>query len=316
MAYSIVVAGTTKNTVLCAQALQQDSRFTITGIITPEPKPIGRKQVLTKNPLHLFATEEKLPVTQVQRKIDQDIKTSLEAQNNDRPDLLLVVDFGYIIPNWLLAWPKLASLNIHPSELPKWRGSSPGQFAILYGEKTSAVTLMIMNDQLDQGPILTQHSFSISNTWNHQDYYNHSFELITHTLANDVASFVDGSITPKEQSKNTPTPIAGRLSKEDAFVDWDNLLKALNGNDVASIKSPLLEKAKKTHPSFAELIIHAARAFDPWPQLWTTVPTTKGPRRMKILTARTENGALVLEKVHIASQQPANWNQVKNIVKK
>ena len=115
MAYSVWIAGTTTRTVSCALALLKDPRFEIHLIITPTPKPVGREQQITPNPLHQFATEHQLPVELVQRKIDQQLQEKLQA--HARPDFLLVVDFGYIVPQWLLDLPIIAPLNVHPSTL-------------------------------------------------------------------------------------------------------------------------------------------------------------------------------------------------------
>jgi methionyl-tRNA formyltransferase len=94
---------------------------------------------------------------------------------------LLVVDFGYLIPTWLLQLPAIAPLNIHPSELPKWRGSSPGQFALLFknlGRETTqtAVTLMVMNEGLDQDQLSPNCLSPLKKT-------GHKLNIITKLLA-------------------------------------------------------------------------------------------------------------------------------------
>lgn len=314
MAYTVVIAGTTKNTALCAAALHGDPRFTLTGVLTPEPKLVGRKQILTKNPLHKFAETHDLNISLVEKRITDETRSDLEQKSAARPDFLLVVDFGYIVPKWLLEWPTKAPLNVHPSALPKWRGSSPGQFSILYGDKQSAVTLMIMNESLDEGPVIIQHEFEVDPNWTQQDYYQHSFKIVFETLADDIAAFAAGELTATPQPDATPTPIARRLSKADAFVSWTNVLEAMNGEMSVKFESKLLEAALGDHSSPADLLSHAARALNPWPQLWTEIPTSKGKKRMKILSVGVKNNKLELEEVQVEGQTPANWNQVRNLV--
>lgn len=315
MPYKIVIAGTTTKTQACAETLHQDSRFIITGMITPGPKPVGRKKIISQNPLHLLAEKENIPVVLVENKITNELLTKItNSEYFEQPDYLLVVDFGYLVPKKLLEWPKIAPLNIHPSALPKWRGSSPGQFAILFGDQTSAVTLMVMDQGLDSGPVLAQHQFEIDHQWNHDDYYHFSFNLINKHLGDDIAKFAAGEIKPVAQQAETPTPLARRLSKKDSFVEWEIVRAATRGVSANTYHSALLQQASNFHDSTATLLSHAVRAFSPWPGLWTLVPTSKNQQRMKILRTAAVNGLLELEKVQLEGQIPATWNQIKNSI--
>ncbi len=302
--YSVIVAGSTHRTTQCAAALLVDGRFKLTLIITPEPKPVGRAQTITKNPLHQFADEHKIPIMLINKKVDQEIKNKIDSYCttiNSKPDFLLVVDFGYLVPAWLLQLPQIAPLNIHPSALPKWRGSSPGQFVLLNGETKSAVTLMVMNNQLDQGPIIYQKSFSVGPNWTQTEYYQHSFDLVCPELPQKMIDLAKNKIKPVSQPLLSPTPIAKRLTKEDSFVDWTVLTQVMNHHsDFDSNKIQELERA--------------TRAYSPWPGLWTLVPTAKGLKRMKILKSHVEQNRLFLDLVQIEGLQPTPWNEVKNMV--
>ncbi len=174
---TVVIAGSTHHTLLCAESLLANDAFHIMGIITPVPKPAGRKKEIKKNPLHAFAEKNAIPTILIEKKIGEHVHLQLQTEW-ERPDILLVVDFGFLVPPWLLSWPRIAPINIHPSNLPKFRGSSPGQFVLLFGEKTSAVTLIRMDEKLDHGPIVTKVFFDVAPSWTAPTYYAHAFALI------------------------------------------------------------------------------------------------------------------------------------------
>lgn len=314
MPYSIIVAGSTSRTLQCIQALSKDARFEISAVLTPIPKVVGRKKAATPNPVHQWATDTATPSILVEKRIDTVVKEQVE--NIASPDFLLVVDFGYIVPQWLLELPSIAPVNVHPSALPRWRGSSPGQFVLLHAEPTSAVTIMLMHAGLDTGPILKQIPFEVSENWTQTEYYQKSFALVTAKLAETLAAFATEEIDPTDQPTNSPTPIARRLDKADSFVPWSILETALAGEAPRADQLPeLLQSVLKHHPSVAHLLVSASKAFQPWPGLWTLIPTSKGEVRMKLLNLEVLDGYLQLKQVHVAGHdEPVTWNQVKSIL--
>ena len=313
---SIAIIGTTERTTQCAQALQDSDAFSIAWILTPEPKPIGRKKVLTKNPLHVFGETHDIPTVTFSKKV-REVQEKLHTL--PAVDFILVVDFGYIVPAWLLQLPTIAPLNIHPSDLPKWRGSSPGQFCLLHGEKKSAVVLMKMNEKLDQGPIISSVSFTIEPNWDASDYYSHSFALISEQLPDLIQEYAENR-QESAQPDTSPTPIAERIHKDYAFIPWELLRKAqtnagyqLTQQEKNSL-SRIVADALPTHPTFSHLVVAATKAFSPWPKLWTLVPTSKGEKRMQLHSTSVLDGTLQLETVQIEGQSPALFNQVSNSI--
>lgn len=352
---SIAIAGSTAHTVSIAKTLASDERFSIAWVLSPTAKPVGRKQLLTKNPLAIWAENQQLPTISVTQRIDQKVKNDINMLNSDI-DILLVVDFGYLVPRWLLELPTVAPLNLHPSKLPEWRGSSPGQAVLLSGTGTSAITLLQMDEQLDHGPIIHQLGFAVQPSWTQTEYYQTAFAAVLPTLADLIAAFVaenkddQKSIAANTQPDQSPTPIARELSKNDSFLPWE-LLQQLSGqasvtasttSNFAELETQLppflsevwqylrnqekltknkdggqehLDSAEKKQIRLAEFVARASRALSPWPQLWTMVQTTKGERRLKILSASINDaGLLVLDQVQLEGQQPARWNQVKNVI--
>jgi methionyl-tRNA formyltransferase len=346
---NIAAAGSTQHTAWCLENLAK-SGFKINWVLTPQPKKVGRQQRLTQNPVHTWAQEHNIPTILVSKKIDKSIQNQINQQKNttdsnqqtptnlslaNQLDLLLVVDFGYIIPDWLLNLPQKATVNLHPSKLPEWRGSSPGQMVILYGQKTSAVTLMRLTHKLDAGPIIQQLEFKLKPTWTSGDYYQHSFKLASKHVADWLQAYVDHKLTEQPQPAQSPTPIARRLHKQDGFVPWELVQQLINSEQTKNKakpkllnqhhfpqKSVLRRVLNQQNPSdWALTLERASRAFQPWPLLWTQIPTYKGEKRMQILSCQVKNKnqnkntQLILDKVKIAGQKEANWNQIKNQLK-
>ena len=323
--YSIAIAGTTHRTAQCAQALLESPLFDVSWVLTPVAKPIGRKQIVTPNQMEEFATKNNISTVFVKTKITSEIKTQL--QELSKPDFLLVVDFGYIIPDWLLEIPKICPLNIHPSQLPKWRGSSPGQFSILFNDQESAVTLMIMNKKLDQGPVIHQDLFKIDKNWNSEDYYKHAFNLMCENLDNKIADFAE-KYTKSEtrehsfdlQPNDSPTITARTIKKDQTFVPFELVLLALSGLEPNNLQlknlklSNLLLTALEENNSLAVTLERATKAFTPWPNLWTIINTKQGEKRMKLLKTSISNNKLELETVQIEGKNPTNWDDIKNYI--
>lgn len=306
MPYSVVIAGSTHNTRICAQALFLDDRFSVKGVLTPIPKPIGRKQVLTKNPLHQWAEENYLPIVLVEKKLDRSFQERLYSAIYS-PGLLLVVDFGYIVPAWLLQWPTIAPVNIHPSDLPKYRGSSPGQFALLFGEKESAVTLMVMDEKLDHGPIITKLPFAVEKNWTAKDYYAHAFDLVTKKLPDLLVSFAKNPTDIQPQPDQSPTPIAHMLKREDGYVPYTALQEILNPSksDVIPPSISLLQSHGLSVTT--QNVYNLWKGLTPWPGIWTLIPTPRGERRMKLLELALYNTQLVIKTVQLEGKKPQSW---------
>jgi len=206
-------------------------------VVTAPDKPVGRKQVLTPPPVKILAERYKIPVIQPDKILDSRFQI-LDSE----PDLVVVAAYGQILPKEILEIPKFGCLNVHPSLLPKWRGPSPIQSTILNGDKETGITIILMNEKMDQGPILAQREleFSIFN-FQFSKLHNKLANLGTNLLIETIPKWTKGKIKPKPQddSKATYTKI---LKKDDGKIDW-----------------------KKS----AEEIERQVRAFESWPGSFT-----------------------------------------------
>src|SRR3989338_8987722 len=135
------------------------SSYTPVAVVAAPDKPVGRKQIVTPPPVKLLAERYDIPVIQPER--IGNWKLEIE---NWKPELIVVAAYGQILPKDILDIPKYGCLNVHPSLLPKYRGATPIQTAILNGEKETGVSLFLTDEKIDHGPILTKRKLQISNS--------------------------------------------------------------------------------------------------------------------------------------------------------
>lgn len=274
---TVGVCGTTARTLACAQSLSDAPNFTIEWVITPIPRPVGRNQEIQPTPLDSWAQSQRIPTLHVNRSLKE-----IRDQVAELPpvDYLLVVDFGYLVPRWLLELPRIAPINVHPSTLPKYRGSSPAQYALLYGETESSVTIMQMDVGMDTGPIIQQIPFAVRPQETQASYYQTSFRLAADQLPQTLQQFANNP-TPQPQLTDSPTPTANRLNKDDGFVPFALVAAATAGQPtlneaILTQLSPTLQQVwHDTQPTPAVFVDRIIRALHPWPGAWTVAPKRK-----------------------------------------
>lgn len=209
----------------------------IMAVFTRAPKPVGRKQILTPSPVHAWADARGIPVYHNVREYDM------------HPDMVVVVSYGAILRDNVLN--SAPCINIHPSDLPKYRGPSPIRSAIYNGDKTSAVCLMQVTPELDAGDVYMRTPFEIS-------------ENDTNETVENKVSVIGGDMLIeylKNPSLYTPTPQIGtptftrKFTGSDEIIDWtlspqciNNMVRALgagrtkiNGMDVKILETRVLD---------------------------------------------------------------------------
>lgn len=170
-------------------------------------------------------------------------KDSLDEIKNLQPDLLVVASFGRIIPQEILEIPKLGAINIHPSKLPLYRGPSPIQSQILDGITDSAISFILMDSEMDHGPIIYQEPFRILATDTFQSLLEKMFGASAALLPTVIKSFADNKLKPVIQNSATAS-FCNTIKKGDGYFDIEN-------------------------PPSPDKLDRMIRAFHPWPGCWT-----------------------------------------------
>ena len=197
-------------------------------VVTAPDKPRGRKMALTPPPVKVSAQKYNLKIIQPEKLSDLDIECPSGL------DLFIVAAYGKIIPKSVLEIPKFGALNVHPSLLPKFRGPSPIQSFILSGEEKTGVTIMLMDEQVDHGQILSQKEFEALNPkseirnksqiqnlkLNSKELEEKLAELGGQMLVDAIPKWVNGEIKPQEQDHGQAT-FTKKITKEDGLVDLE-----------------------------------------------------------------------------------------------
>ncbi len=206
---SVIFCGTSDFAVPTLHSLAGDKRFTVTHVITQPDRPTGRKQLLTPPPVKTAALKAGIPVLQ-----PENINRGFDLAALPRPDFLVVVAFGQILGQAVLDFAKELPVNVHGSLLPRWRGASPIQHAILAGDTESGVTVQRMVKALDAGAILSQQATPLEPRETFQTLHDRlammGAKLLPQTLAN--------TLSPKEQNESEVT-VCRKLSREDGVAD-------------------------------------------------------------------------------------------------
>jgi len=189
----------------------------IGGVVTRKSKPTGRGYLLEDNEVKRVALSLGLQVTE----IDSFKEEAAQRLGDSKPDLLVVISFGLIIPQWFLDMPAIGAINLHPSLLPRYRGPSPLQWVIWNGEKETGITVIKMSDRMDAGDILFQESTQIGPV---EDAAALSMRLslraseILPDVVDHLSAYGMAEGLPQEESSATYTPL---ITKEMGRIDWD-----------------------------------------------------------------------------------------------
>lgn len=254
----VIFFGTSQFAVPVLEALlMKDADFKIKAVVTETDKPAGRKMALRKSPVKILAEEKKLNLLQPE-KFDE--KTA-EKISELEPDVAVLVAYGKIIPKKILKIPQKGFINIHPSLLPKYRGASPIQSAILSGDKETGVTIFVLDEKMDHGPIIAQKKYKICPADDYPSLENKLAEFGTKIMISAVKKYVKGEIKSEPQDENKAT-YTKQFSREDGKINF-----------------------KKS----AEEMKRMVRAFNPWPSAWTEI---KNIGRIKITKASILKDAL------------------------
>jgi methionyl-tRNA formyltransferase len=246
--------------------LLTDSGYDVAAVVTQPDKVKGRGHRLSQPPVKELAASRGIPVLQPDGIRTPEFQGELAAF---RPEAVVVVAYGKIIPPPVLKLPPLGCVNVHASLLPKYRGAAPIQWAIISGDTVTGVTTMMMDEGLDTGGILLQEETGITGEDNALTLSNRLSEMGAALLPRTLAGLKSGSVKPVPQS-GEPT-FAPPLRKEDGMVDWSlpaqklfDLIRGtypwpgayciLGGQRLAIIRVKVLDRRKRGIPGRVERI--------------------------------------------------------------
>lgn len=236
----VVFFGTPEFVISVVSALHE--KGWLVGVVTAPDKKVGRKQVLTPTPIKQWALQHQIPVF-APEEFNQTLHSALSALN---PTLFVVAAYGHLLPQFILDIPKNGSLNIHPSLLPKYRGPSPIQTAILNGDKVSGVSIIKMDKEMDHGPVIITKEIILSGQDTFVTLSKKMFESGADLLIKILPDFAAGKLPEKEQNHQEAT-FTHIITKEDGYFGIDN-------------------------PPSPEKLDRMIRAYYPWPTAWTKWP--------------------------------------------
>lgn len=261
MPYSIVFFGTHEFAATVLSGLLENPLFSVTLVITQPDRAVGRKKIITEPPVKTLAKTKGIPFLQ-----PESLKNFVLPTDN-RPDFGIVAQYGNLIPQIIIDWPIHGLLNTHTSLLPKYRGASPVQAAIMQGETETGLTIMCLDAGLDTGPILVQEKITIKPTDRSPDVEKQLAAIAVPNLVTAIQGLLSGSIIPRPQD-NTQASTCGKLDRETGKIDWSKPAVELN---------------------------NLFRALYPWPGTWTMWQN----KRLKLLNITVAEKTIIPGRVLI-----------------
>jgi methionyl-tRNA formyltransferase len=253
---NLVFCGTPRFAVPTLKKLVE-AGFKVRLVVTQPDKPRGRGLDLTASPVKESALELPLPIVQPDKiRNNAEFRDQLAAL---KPDAIIVVGYGRIIPQWMIDLPPLGNINLHASLLPKYRGAAPIQWAIASGETVTGVTTMRIDAGLDTGDILLQKEVPIASSDTAETLAPRLAEIGAELTVETLNGLQAGIVQSRPQDHSTAT-LAPILKKEDGLVDF---------------KRSAIE------------IVNRLRGFQPWPGAYTTF---RG-KKLAVIAAKTSAGA-------------------------
>ena len=194
-----------------------DERFDVVGVFTQPDKPKGRGMELCASPVKELALENGLPVFQPVKMRDGTALAQIKALE---PDILVVVAYGRILPDDILAVPKYGAINVHGSLLPKYRGAAPIQWAVLNGDKITGVTTMYLASEMDTGDIIYTAETEIGEYETSGELFARLMDMGAELLVKTLRD-IDAGIAPRTPQDHSKASYVTMLDKSICPIDWN-----------------------------------------------------------------------------------------------
>jgi methionyl-tRNA formyltransferase len=282
----VLFIGTGEIGVPVLRWLIESEEHEVVGVVTQPDKPVGRGQRIEASPIKIQAAENNVPILQPKR-----IKNAVEEIRALKPDIIVVMAYGQILPPPILEIPRIACLNLHASLLPRHRGAAPIQAAIVAGDRETGISVMFMDEGLDTGDVLLVKGIEIARDETGGSLHDRLAEIAPAALEDSLAQLASGK-APRTRQDSSAATYAPKLEREHGRLDW-------------------------SEP--AALIERKIRAFDPWPGAFTILRDDAGrERKLKIfrgtvldscspdptnLVIPTKSGALRLDEVQVEGKR-------------
>lgn len=268
-------------------------------VVTKVDKIIGRSKIPTSNDAKKFALKNNLPLFEID-KFDLETKNKLqETLNAIKPDICLTIDFGFIVPKNLFDIPKYGFINTHFSLLPKYRGASAVQFAILNDDKDFGITYHLIDATLDTGDIIYQSVYPLDENLNSGQGYEFLFKKCSQELPQVVLDYISGKLKTTTQDHTKAIYTYSKTNPKHTFIFKED----------AVIEDPDTERQ----------IFRKVKAYNPWPLLRASLSQlqrlnqfknlelkNQNDVNLKIVDARFSNGSIEITEVVIENGKRLN----------
>ncbi len=226
----ILFMGTPDFAVPCIEILKENGHE-ICAVVTQSDKPKGRGHKLVAPPVKVFALENNIPVYQPESIRNGELKPVLDELS---PELIVVVAYGKILPEYILNFPKYGCINVHASLLPRYRGAAPIQWAVINGEKETGVTTMHMEKGLDTGDMIDKAVTEIGERETYGELHDRLSVMGAELLIKTVSSIEAGNAR-REKQDDSLSDYAPMISRQTGLIDWNksaqeivNLIRGCN----------------------------------------------------------------------------------------
>jgi len=296
----IAFFGTSDRSIPIIESLHNN--FELGLCVTKSGTKVGRKQEIRETAVKTWAGEHEVNYLCIDS-IKESEEEIIKSLKKHKVDLGIVTDFSFIIPKSIISTPSYGIMNVHFSLLPKLRGASPVQHAILQGLSETGITYYLMDEHMDTGEILHQIRYPLNQTETSGFLYDKLFAIAADNLPQVINDYAKGKIKPEPQNNREATycyskthPRTTHVFKEDAKIDWHE-------------DSTYIERK--------------IRAFYPWPVAWTTLgelekndklpgfiqlKTSAYPNlRVKITAADSANRKLKIKKLQVEGKNEIDW---------
>lgn len=232
---NIVFFGTPAIGLKSLEYLNNSDKFNVLAVVTQPDKPAGRGHKITMSPIKQYALANNIPVFQPKSiRKEPEIQNELKKLN---PDFFVTFAFGQILSQDVLDIPKFATINLHASLLPKYRGANPIQRAIINGDKETGICTMITELGLDCGDVCLREVIKIPDDMTCVDLFNEISEKSPVLIEKTLIGLVDKTLTPQKQSEDGVC-MANKLTKEETQIDWTKSAEDIHNLVRGIYKSP------------------------------------------------------------------------------